>query len=52
MATKTMLKNINISDKSKAKKFINALEESAKNKCEKEKIKCTPATNNEIEEMF
>lgn len=52
MATKTMLKNINISDKSKVKKFINALEKSAKNKCEREKIKCASATNNEIKEIL
>lgn len=54
MATKSILKNVNISDKQFARTFVKALEEANETKYEPTQLtrKCTEITGDKIKEFF
>ncbi len=54
MATKSILKNVNITDKRLARTFVNALEETEGSKYESVQLtrKCKEITGEKIKEFF
>ena len=54
MATKSILKNVTIRDKSLGRNFVNALENAKKSSCHNVKLskKCVEMTNDDIAKVF